>query len=362
MVAESYIFFAVCHGKRATFEKFHDFRILPVLRAPDKVCAMQKRTLGRTGLSVSEIGFGSWGIGRSLWVGAEDSESLRALNRAVDLGLNFIDTALGYGEGHSERLVGQIVRSRPETIYVSTKVPPKNREWPARDGVPATETFPADYIVSRTESSLKNLGLDRIDIQQLHVWSDQWVGQGDWVEAIEKLKREGKIRFFGISINDHQPENAIRLVESGLVDTVQVIYNIFDQTPEERLFEAVQKHNVGVIVRVPFDEGGLTGKITPQTTFPEGDFRNRYFRGDRPSQVFERVNAIQEDLGIKSEEVAETALRFVLNHPAVSTVIPGMRSVDHAEKNCRVSDGKGLSTSSVEKLRAHRWDRNFYTL
>ncbi|MDP6957241.1 MAG: aldo/keto reductase [Planctomycetota bacterium] len=323
---------------------------------------MQKRTLGRTGLSVSEIGFGSWGIGRSLWVGAEDSESLRALNRAVDLGLNFIDTALGYGEGHSERLVGQIVRSRPETIYVSTKVPPKNREWPARDGVPATETFPADYIVSRTESSLKNLGLDRIDIQQLHVWSDQWVGQGDWVEAIEKLKREGKIRFFGISINDHQPENAIQLVESGLVDTVQVIYNIFDQTPEERLFEAVQKHNVGVIVRVPFDEGGLTGKITPQTTFPEGDFRNRYFRGDRPSQVFERVNAIQEDLGIKSEEVAETALRFVLNHPAVSTVIPGMRSVDHAEKNCRVSDGKGLSTSSVEKLRAHRWDRNFYTL
>jgi len=361
MVAEFYIFFAICHGKRTTFEKFHDSGILPVSGSPDKVFAMKKRILGKTGLAVSEIGFGSWGIGRSLWVGAKDSESLRALNRAVDLGLNFIDTALGYGEGHSERLVGQVVRSRSESIYVSTKVPPKNRQWPARDDVSVTETFPGDYIVSRTESSLKNLGRERIDIQQLHVWSDQWVAQGDWLEAIEKLKREGKIRFFGISINDHQPENAIRLIESGLVDTVQVIYNIFDQTPEDRLFEVVQKHNVGVIVRVPFDEGGLTGKITPQTSFPEGDFRNRYFRENRKSQVFDRVNAIQEDLGIESEDMAQMALRFVLSHPAVSTVIPGMRSVDHAEKNCGVGEGKGLPASLVEKLHAHRWNRNFYS-
>ncbi len=321
---------------------------------------MNYRTLGRTGLSVSEIGFGAWGIGRSLWVGAEDGESIRALNRAIDLGLNFIDTALGYGEGHSERLVGEVVRSRPETVHVSTKIPPKNREWPARDEVPVTDTFPGEYIISRTETSLKNLGLERIDIQQLHVWSDRWVGQGDWLDAIEKLRRDGKIGAFGISINDHQPANAIRLIETGLVDTVQVIYNIFDQSPEEALFAAVKEHHVGVIVRVPFDEGGLTGKIDPATEFPAGDFRNRYFRGDRKAQVFDRAGRIATDLEMSREQLPETALRFVLSQPSVSTVIPGMRSVGHVEKNCAVGDGKGLPGERVEKLRAHRWDRNFY--
>jgi aryl-alcohol dehydrogenase-like predicted oxidoreductase len=334
--------------------------ILQYFGVAGRVAVMKYRTLGRTGLSVSEVGFGSWGIGRSLWVGAEDGESIRALNRAVDLGLNFIDTALGYGEGHSERLVGRVIRSRSETVHVSTKIPPKNREWPARDDAPVGDTFPGEYIVARTETSLKNLGLDRIDLQQLHVWSDRWLGQGDWWEAIEKLRREGKIGAFGISINDHQPANAIRLIESGLVDTVQVIYNIFDPSPEEELFAAVAKQNVGVLVRVPFDEGGLTGKVTPDTKFPEGDFRNRYFRDDRKAQVFDRVRRIAGDLGVGLEEMPEIALRFVLSHPAVSTVIPGMRSVAHAEKNCRVGDGKGLPPEALGKLRAHRWDRNFY--
>ncbi|MEW6047877.1 MAG: aldo/keto reductase [Bacillota bacterium] len=321
---------------------------------------MHYRTLGRTGLEVSEIGFGAWGIGKGMWVGAQDDESVRALHRSIELGVNFIDTALVYGDGHSERLVGQVVRQRPETVYVATKVPPRNGEWPARAGVPPSEAFPADHVIASAEQSLRNLGLETIDVLQFHVWSDEWVGRGDWLEAVERLKRQGKIRFFGVSINDHQPENAIRLIETGAVDTVQVIYNIFDQTPEDRLFPACQRHNVGVIVRVPLDEGALTGKITPETTFPPGDWRNDYFKGDRKRQVYERLQRIVADLGIAVEELPEVALRFTLSHPAVSTVIPGMRSVRNVEANCRAGDGRGLSPEQVQKLRAHRWVRNFY--
>jgi aryl-alcohol dehydrogenase-like predicted oxidoreductase len=318
------------------------------------------RRLGRSGLEVSEIGYGAWGIGKSQWLGAEDDESLRALGRAIDLGLNFIDTALGYGEGHSERLVGQVVRGREERVYVATKIPPKNGEWPAPAGLHPEETFPADHVRGCTERSLENLGLDAIDVQQFHVWHDEWVGEGDWLEAIEDLKKEGKIRFFGVSINDHEPQNAVRLIETGVVDTVQVIYNVFDQSPEDELFPACQEHEVGVIVRVPFDEGALTARITPETTFEEGDFRNDYFRGDRKEEVYERVSAIIAELGVTEDEMAEVALRYVLSHPAVSTVIPGMRSVRNVERNMAVGDGRGLPEDRVRRLKAHRWVRNFY--
>jgi len=321
---------------------------------------MNYRTLGRTGLSISEIGYGAWGIGKTSWVGADDEESLQALNRAIDLGLNFIDTALGYGNGHSERLVGQAVRQHSQPVYVATKIPPKNRKWPAPAGIPASDAFPADHVISSTETSLRNLGLETIDVQQFHVWSDEWVGQGDWLEAVQKLKEQGKIRSFGVSINDHQPNNAIKLIETGVVDTVQVIYNIFDQSPEDGLLQACQKHNVGVIVRVALDEGGLTGRITPDSTFEEGDFRNVYFGGDRKRQVYERVQAIAADLGISTDGMAETALRFVLSHPAVSTVIPGMRTVRNVERNVKAGDGRGLPAEQLAKLKAHRWDRNFY--
>ncbi|REE91673.1 aryl-alcohol dehydrogenase-like predicted oxidoreductase [Paenibacillus taihuensis] len=321
---------------------------------------MNYRTLGKTGLQVSEIGYGAWGIGKSSWIGANDDESIIALNRAIDLGLNFIDTALGYGNGHSESLVGQVIRQRSENIYAATKIPPKNGQWPAQAGVPVEQTFPAEHVIACTEQSLKNLGLETIDVQQLHVWSDEWVNQGDWLEAVQKLKEQGKIRFFGISINDHQPENAIKLIETGVVDTVQVIYNIFDQSPEDRLFTACIQNNVGVIVRVPLDEGGLTGRITPETTFEEGDFRNHYFHGDRKQEVYERVNEIAANLQIPVEQIAETALRYVLSHPAVSSVIPGMRSVVNVERNCLVGDGHGLSKEYIEKLKANRWIRNFY--
>jgi aryl-alcohol dehydrogenase-like predicted oxidoreductase len=321
---------------------------------------MNYRTLGKTGLKVSEIGYGAWGIGKSNWIGASDDESLKALHRSVDLGLNFIDTALGYGDGHSERLIGQLKKQRPETIYVATKIPPKNGKWPAQPGVPVAQTFPAEHIIACTEESLKNLGVETIDVQQFHVWSDEWVNQGDWLETIQKLKEQGKVKCFGISINDFQPGNAITLIEGGVVDTVQVIYNIFEQSPEDQLFPACERHQVGVIVRVALDEGGLTGKITPDTTFEESDFRSEYFRGDRKQQVYERVQKIASDLDITLDQMAETALRYVLSHTAVSTAIPGMRSVRNVERNCQVGDGRGLPKEQVEKLKAHRWIRNFY--
>lgn len=321
---------------------------------------MNYRMLGRTGLKISEVGFGAWGIGRKEWIGADDAESERALNRSIDLGLNFIDTALAYGEGHSEQIVGKVVRSRSEKILTATKIHPKNRRWPAAPEIPVKEVFPADHVVSCTERSLKNLGLETIDLQQLHVWTDEFVNQGDWLAAIEKLKKQGKIRFFGISLGEHTPENGLKLIETGGVDTVQAIYNIFDQGPEDRLFPACRRLNVGVLARVPLDEGGLTGNITPETTFPKDDFRNFYFRDDRKREVFDRVKKIAADLKISLDRMPETALRFVLSHPAVSAAIPGARTAKHAEANCALGDGKGLPKSSVDALRSHRWDRNFY--
>jgi aryl-alcohol dehydrogenase-like predicted oxidoreductase len=321
---------------------------------------MNLRPLGKTGLQVSEVGYGAWGIGQTMWIGAQDEESLRSLERAIELGLNFIDTALAYGDGHSEKLVGQTVRARPETVYVATKIPPRNMRWPASGGDRADAAFPGEHIRRCTETSLRNLGLDTIDVQQFHVWHDNWLEQGDWLETIEALKQEGKIRFFGVSINDHEPETALELVRSGNVDTVQVIYNIFDQSPEDELFPAVKEHGVGVLARVPFDEGGLTGSIRPDMEFPEGDFRASYFKGDRKEQVAERVQAIVDDLGIPPGDLAETALRYILSSDAVSTVIPGMRSIRNVERNCAAGDGRGLPPDQLEKLHAHRWVRNFY--
>jgi aryl-alcohol dehydrogenase-like predicted oxidoreductase len=321
---------------------------------------MRYRTFGRTGLKVSEIGFGAWGIGASMWIGAEDRASLAALHRAMDLGLNFIDTALAYGDGHSEKLVGEAVRARRERIYVATKVPPKNYLWPARPGIPIEKVFPYDYIIQSTEQSLRNLGLDAIDVQQFHVWSPEWLDSDDWRRAIERLKKAGKVRFFGISINDYQPDSALDALRTGLIDCVQAIYNIYDPTAADRLFPLCRELNIGVIARVPLDEGGLTGNITPETTFPRGDWRNRYFRGDRKRQVWERAEKLKQDLGHDHGSLAQVALRFCLTHPAVSTVIPGMRSIGNVESSCAVSDLGPLPAAVLEKLTKHTWIRNFY--
>ncbi|MEU2026591.1 aldo/keto reductase [Streptomyces sp. NPDC016469] len=321
---------------------------------------MRYRELGRSGLSVSEIGYGAWGIGESSWVGATRDESLRALHRAVDLGVNLIDTARGYGE--SERIVGQVVRERTgDEVLVATKVPPKNQVWPAADGTDPADAFPGDHIRTSLETSLAASGLDHFDVLQFHVWNDEWLGRGDWLETVAALKQEGKVRLFGVSVNDHSPESAVALVRSGLVDSVQVIYNVFDQSPAEELLPACAEHGVGVIVRVALDEGGLTGRITADTTFPEGDFRNRYFRDGRPAQVERRVAAIVADLGIEPDAIAEHALRFVLSHPAVSTVIPGMRSVRNVERNTALSDGQPLTAEQLAVLAKHSWRRDFYS-
>jgi aryl-alcohol dehydrogenase-like predicted oxidoreductase len=321
---------------------------------------MRYRRLGRTGYSVSEIGFGAWGIGGSMWIGARDDESLKALHRAVDLGVSFIDTAYAYGHGHSEELIGRFLRERSERVYVATKIPPSNTIWPAPPDSALNEVFPSKHIISCTETSLKRLGVECIDLQQFHAWNDGWADQDEWKRAVEKLKTEGKIRFMGISMNDNQPENGIAAAETGLIDSFQVIYNIFEQAPERKLFPYCQEKNLGVIVRVPLDEGGLTGNITPETTFPETDWRNHYFSGARKKEVFEHVGRLRFLLHDGISSMTEAALRFCLSHPAVSSVIVGMRTVRHVEENCRVSDGRVLPKDDLLALHSHAWPRNYY--
>jgi len=317
---------------------------------------MKYRKLGRTGIEVSEISYGAWGIGGVQWTGGDDQEAKRALNLAIDQGLNFIDTALAYGDGHSERLVGEVARSRKERIFIATKVPPKNLEWPARD-VPLRQVFTRDYIVMCTEQSLRNLGVETIDLQQLHVWHDNWTDESEWSEALLKLREQGKVRYFGLSLNDYQPWNAIKALRQGHIDTVQVIYNIFEQAPEDELYPVCQELNIGVIARVPFDEGGLTGAIRPDTIFPDNDFRSWFFRGDRKQKVYDRVERLKSLLGDEAESLAELALRYTLSHDAVSAVIPGMRSTKHVTSNISCSDGRRLSPELLAKLKEFAWDR-----
>ncbi len=321
---------------------------------------MRYRKLGRTGFHVSEMGYGAWGIGGTQWLGGDDRESLHALRHAIELGLNFIDTALAYGDGHSEQLVGEVVRETDHKIYVASKVPPKNQLWPAQSGVGINEVFPYDYVIASTERSLKNLGLDTIDLQQLHVWNPEWIDRDDWKRAFEDIRKSGKAQAVGVSINDHQPDSALELIKTGLVDTVQVIYNIFDQSPEKNLFPLAVERNIGVIARVPLDEGALTGKVDQYTQFAPADFRAGYFKGDRKKQVAEHVAAIQRDLHITNGAMPEVALRFCLSPAAVSSVIPGMRTRANVDFNCSIP-GKGpLPDKVITILRKHAWARNFY--
>ncbi len=321
---------------------------------------MKYRQLGRTGHMVSELGFGAWGIGAAMWIGARDEISLKALHTAEDRGVNFVDTALAYGDGHSERLVGRFLRERRGVIHVATKIPPMNGIWPAAAESRLDEVFPSHHIFQCTETSLRNLGVDCLDLQQFHVWNDRWAGHDEWRTAVEKLKKQGKVRHFGISLNDNQPENGLLAAETGLIDTFQVIYNIFEQAPEQKLFPYCRRNNIGVIARVPLDEGALTGRITASTTFPAGDWRNDYFRGNRKQMVEEHVRRLRFLLHDGVGSLAEAALRFCLSNRDVSTVIVGMRQVEHVEENCRVSDGQPLPAADLQALRSHAWPHNFY--
>jgi len=321
---------------------------------------MKYRNLGSGQANISEIGFGAWGIGGKQWQGGSDDESLKALQRSFELGVNLVDTALAYGDGHSEQLVGAAVKKSFSKVYVATKIPPKNRIWPASASTPIEEVFPYDYIIRSTEESLRHLGLEQLYLQQFHVWTDAWTGTEEWRRAIEDLRRSGKVRYFGISISEHEPNSALEAIKTGLLNAVQVIYNIFDQTAETNLFPLCQKMKVGVLARVPLDEGGLTGAINEQSVFMPGEFREGYFRGDRKRQVMEHVEALQRDLAGTPGTLAEIALRFCLSHKAVTSVIPGMRKVSSVESSCRGSAAGPLDAETLAMLKRHAWYRNFY--
>jgi len=316
---------------------------------------MNHRQFGRLGCPVSEIGYGTWGLGG--WTGSDDAESLRSLHRAVELGCTFFDTALAYGHGHSERLLGQVVRAHPDRrLVVASKVPPKNLKWPAKAEYPAADTYPADHIREFTAASLENLGLERIDLMQLHVWDDSWAADEGWQRAVEALKRDGLIAAFGISVNRWQPENVLKALDTGLIDAVQVVYNVFDQAPEDVLFPACRARGVAVIARVPFDEGTLTGTLTRDSRWPEGDWRNVYFSPENLAASVARAEALAP-LVPDGATLPELALRFILSCPDVTTVIPGMRKTRHVEANLAASDRGPLPPALIAALRAHRWDR-----
>jgi len=316
---------------------------------------MRLRRFGRTGWQVSEIGYGMWGMGN--WSGSDDAESRRSLERAVELGCNFFDTAWAYGRGRSERLLGEVVRAHPGTrLYTATKLPPKNLRWPARAEDPLEEVYPPGHIRAYTEKSLENLGLECIDLLQFHVWSDSWADDPRWRQALEELRREGVIRAAGISVNRWETENGVRALRTGAIDAVQVIYNIFDQAPEDRLFPLCRELDVGVIARVPFDEGSLTGTLTRESTWPAGDWRNTYFVPENLHASVERAERLRP-LIPRGSSLPELALRFILSNPDVGTVIPGMRKLAHVDANLSASEQGALPEILLEELRAHRWDR-----
>ena len=291
------------------------------------------------------------------WTGSDDEESARSLDRAVELGCTFFDTAWAYGEGRSEQLLGALLKRDPaKRLYTATKIPPKNRKWPARAEYPLQDVFPPDYIREYTERSLRNMDAQTVDLQQFHVWSDAWADDPSWQRAVSALKEEKLVRAIGISVNRWQPTNVLRALATGLIDSVQVVYNIFDQQPEDVLFPECQRRGVAVIARVPFDEGSLTGTLTADSRWPEGDFRNIYFQAENLRNTLERVDRLRPDLP-DGMSMPEAALRFILQNPAVSTVIPGMRKLRHVESNLRVNDRRRLTADEMERLRRHRWDR-----
>jgi len=316
---------------------------------------MNYRRLGRTNWQVSEVGYGMWGLAG--WTGSDRDEVHQALRRAVDLGCNFFDTAWGYGAGKSEGVLGDLVRDTPDTkLYTATKIPPKNFKWPSRREYTVDDCFPPDHIEKYVASSLKNSGLDSFDLMQLHTWEDQWLQDDRWYHKLVDLKSQGLFHAIGISQNRWEPWNGIEAVRSGLIDCVQVIYNIFDQNPQDELFPACVKHDVGVIARVPFDEGTLTGQLTKSSTWPANDWRSTYFVPENLNASVDRAEALRP-LIPAGMTMADMALRFTLSAPEVSTVIPGMRSIRNVEANMASSVAGPLAPELLKELAAHRWVR-----
>ena len=317
---------------------------------------MQYRTFGRTGWTVSEIGYGLWGM--SGWTDSDDRESVAALQQAADAGCTFFDSAWGYGSGKSDRLLGDLVAANPgRRLYAASKIPPKNFQWPALPAHSYTEVFPPDHVFRFANLIRKNLRQDTIDLLQFHVWQDGWTDEPDFRDTIEKLKRDGIIRAFGLSLNRWEPWNGMQALRTGLVDSVQVIYNIFDQAPEDKLFALCRELNIGVIARVPLDEGSLGGKMTRETRFPADDWRAHYFCPENLVPTMERVERLKQILP-PGMTLPEMAIRFVLSHPVVSTTIIGMRKPEHVAANVSYSDKGPLPVDLIDELRKHRWNRN----
>lgn len=323
---------------------------------------MNYRQFGRTDWSVSDIGYGMWGMGS--WSNSNDTESLESLQYAIDLGCNFFDTAYVYGEGRSENLLGQVVRANPaKRIYTATKVPPKNLQWPAAADSTLMESYPPDHVEEYVHRSLENAGLQQFDLVQLHTWNDEWMRDDRWFYKLDDLKSQKLLNTIGLSLNRWEPWNGVKAVRSGQVDAIQVIYNIFDQNPEDELFPACREMKVAVIARVPFDEGTLTGTLTKDSKWPEGDWRNTYFLPENLNPSVDRAEEIRKALQEWNREhstnitMPELALRFILTNDDVTTIIPGMRKLSHVESNIKASDEGPLSSDLVKKLREFRWVR-----
>jgi aryl-alcohol dehydrogenase-like predicted oxidoreductase len=316
---------------------------------------MKYRTLGRTGFEVSDIAHGLWGM--SGWSESDDQQSRQAIQLAIDLGCNFFDTAWAYGDGKSDGLLGEaIAKNKSKRIYAASKIPPKNLKWPASPKDKYRDVFPAAHVFKYAQRIREELGVNSIDVLQFHVWDEGWTDEPEFRDTVEKLKADGWIRSFGLSLNRWEPENGLKTLRSGLVDVVQVIYNIFDQAPEDKLFPLCQELNIGVIARVPLDEGSLGGKMTAQTRFPKDDWRARYFGPENLKATLPRVDALKL-LTASRMALPEMALRFILANPVVSTTIVGMRKLEHVEQNMALSDAGPLDPGLLRKLRAHRWDR-----
>jgi aryl-alcohol dehydrogenase-like predicted oxidoreductase len=320
------------------------------------------RRLGRTGWRVSEVGYGTWQLGGTMWGDVTESCARQCIDAALDAGVSFFDTALAYGHGRSETVLGQALAEAGERdrVRVATKVPPMNWKWPASPDVPLCEVFPAHWITECAHRSMANLGGDPIDLLQLHVWTDEWLADPEWFDALTSLQESGTIRAFGISVNDHDPSSALEVSRSGRVDTIQVIYNVFDQSAETGLFEAAQQADVGIIARVPLDEGSLAGKMTVETEFGETDMRRSYFRGDRLAQTVRHVERVRPLLETDTKSMAEGAVRFCLSHPAVTTAIVGSTNPAHIREVASASEAGPLDASVRLKLKSHSWPRNFY--
>jgi aryl-alcohol dehydrogenase-like predicted oxidoreductase len=316
---------------------------------------MKYRRFGRTGWDVSDIGYGLWGM--SGWTGSEERQSRESLQLAVDLGCNFFDTAWAYGDGKSDQLLGELIANNPgKRLYAASKIPPRNGKWPASPKDRYQQVFPRDHVVKYARMILAKLGTEAIDVLQFHVWDDHWTDEAEFRATVEELKKEGLIRFFGLSLNRWEPENGLRAMRTGLVDAVQVIYNIFDQAPEDKLFPLCRELDIGVIARVPLDEGSLGGKMTRETRFPKDDWRSLYFGPENLEATMDRVDELKKILPA-GMSLPEMALRFILSNPDSHTTIAGMRKAEHVRENAAVSDKNGLDAGLVKKLRNHRWDR-----